>query len=113
MAYDPDDPDDYLEARWVESVREQRQIQRICRGTAGLIDPPEYDDEVEEDEETTGETSIVTTVTARKSLYVGASCEIRPGDRVRVTTGFTYEKGGPRTGYFRQSYRVAKGPAWA
>lgn len=52
------------------------------------------------------------TVTARKSRFPGTSREIRVGDRVRVTSGFDYEVGGPRLGYFRKYRRVSKGPAW-
>ena len=66
-------------------------------------------DEPEEDE------SAMTykTVTARKARFVGKVGEIRVGDTVRVTSGFMYQKDGPRTGYLRKGYRrIAKGPAW-
>lgn len=59
------------------------------------------------------ETRTSRTVTARKARYVGTSREIRPGDKVRVTSGFTYEPNGRRTGYLPKRYqRIAKGPAW-
>jgi len=51
-------------------------------------------------------------VIARKGRFEGTRREIKPGDKVTVTSGFTYEKGGPRTGYFRHYVRVGKGPAW-
>jgi len=35
---------------------------------------------------------------------------ILPGDCVQVTTGFSYEKDGPRTGYFRSERLVGFGP---
>lgn len=35
---------------------------------------------------------------------------ILPGDCVRVTTGFTYIPGGPRTGYYRREKLVGYGP---
>jgi len=52
-------------------------------------------------------------VTARKARPGNGRFEVRPGDRVLVTSGFTYEPNGPRTGYFHHYERVRKGPAWA
>lgn len=67
--------------------------------------------EDEEEEESVFTTKIVT---ARKARFVGRPGEIRKGDTVKVTSGFTYKVGGPRTGYFVPSYtRMVKGPAWA
>jgi hypothetical protein len=67
-----------------------------------------YEDEHGREEET----SSSKVVTARKARFVGKAYEIRPGDRVKVTSGFRYMVGGPRTGYFRYRTRVTKGPAW-
>jgi hypothetical protein len=52
-------------------------------------------------------------VTARKARWVGCDDEIKPGDRVLVTSGFYYEVDGPRTSYFRDYRRASKGPGWA
>jgi len=60
-------------------------------------------EEPEEEEE--HEVSKVRFVVARK-----ARGKILPGDLVRVTSGFTYKKDGPRTGYFRWETLVGYGP---
>lgn len=65
-----------------------------------------------EDEPVEGTVETSKAVTARKARYTGKAAEIRPGDRVQVTNGFTYEVNGPRTGYYRTYKRVARGPAW-
>lgn len=66
-----------------------------------------------EDEDREEEVVISKTRTARKARYIGTSLEIRPGDTVRVVSGFSYKPGGPRTAYLPKSYtRIAKGPAW-
>jgi len=79
-----------------------------CRGEAAYHCEDDEDDEDREEE-----TSRSRIVTARKARFVGMpKHEIRPGDRVRVTSGFTYKVGGPRLRYFRRRARVAKGPAW-
>jgi len=68
-----------------------------------------YDEEEPEEQEAL----TSKTVTARKGRYEGTAREIRPGDRVRVTSGFTYVEGGPRTGYLSKGYsRVSCGPNW-
>jgi hypothetical protein len=85
----------------------------------GYIDPGDYcgcgrehgDPECECEHEAT--TSKV--VTARKARKVGTSGEVRPGDRVCVTSGFTYRTGGnrERTGYLPRTYkRLSCGPNW-
>jgi len=66
----------------------------------------------EESEDSERESSTTKVVTARKARHVGTSQEIRPGDRVRVTSGFYYEVDGPRLGYFRRYQRLTKGPRW-
>lgn len=67
-----------------------------------------------EDEDREEEATTSRIVKARKARYVGTFREIRPGDKVRVTSGFNYQPGGPRTGYLPKDYhRVMKGPAWA
>jgi hypothetical protein len=83
-------------------------------GPCGALDcvscHPEGMGEDEEREEES--TPKVRTVTARKARYVGKPNEIRPGDRVRETSWYTYIVGGARTGYFHEYKRLAKGPAW-
>lgn len=37
---------------------------------------------------------------------------IRKGDKICVTTYFTYEINGPRLSYYRTYSRVSKGPNW-
>lgn len=70
-----------------------------------------YEDDPEDEEEHDVTTSRV--VTARKARYVGTTSEIRPGDRVQVTSGFSYKKNGPRTGYLPKTYkRIFCGPNW-
>ena len=66
----------------------------------------------EDSDETEGEWSRTKVVTARKARNAGKPYEIRPGDRVRIEYGFTYEVNGPRTGYFKRRTLLAKGPAW-
>ena len=59
------------------------------------------------------EAFTVKIVTARKGRYEGTYGEIKPGDKVQVTSGFNYQKNGPRTGYMPKTYlRVCRGPAW-
>jgi len=53
------------------------------------------------DDETVRETSSSRFVVARK-----ARRNIQPGDLIQVTSGFTYEPGGKRTGYFREEKRL-------
>jgi hypothetical protein len=65
-----------------------------------------------EEEEPEGKVEVFKTVKARKARNVGQYNEIKVGDTVRVTSGFDYERGGPRIGYFRTYTRIAKGPAW-
>ncbi len=69
----------------------------------------------EEDEDRVEETTTSKTVIARKARPGNSwRNEIRPGDKVRVTSGFSYTPGGPRLGYLPKTYqRIAKGPAWA
>ncbi len=63
----------------------------------------------DDDEEDVEETSTAQYRIARKAR---PGYGIRPGDLIRVTTGFTYEKGGPRLGYLAPSYcLVSFGPA--
>ena len=38
---------------------------------------------------------------------------IRPGDRIQVTSGFTYDVGGARTGYYRTEHLLNRGPNWS
>lgn len=72
---------------------------RACYGSAA--ESYGYDEEEEEELETTSTRYVV----ARK-----ARGRILPGDLVRVTSGFSYEKDGPRTGYFRYETLVGYGP---
>ena len=67
-----------------------------------------------DDEQEVQETTTSKVVTARKARPgKGGVPEIRVGDKVRVTSGFTYKPGGERLGYLPKRYtRVAKGPAW-
>jgi hypothetical protein len=76
-----------------------------CRGAAAL-------DFMEEDRDK--EAIFTKDVVARKARHVGNPWhEIRPGDLVRVISGFYYKEGGPRTGYMDKEYhRLKKGPAW-
>lgn len=68
----------------------------------------------DEEEGSEQETSKTKVVIARKARNQGHWYgEIRPGDQVSVTSGFTYLSGGGRTGYFRSYTRIKKGPAWA
>ena len=53
----------------------------------------------------TEDVSRTKTVIARK-----ARGQIRPGDLVRVTTGFLYQKNGPRLGYYKREYIAGYGP---
>ena len=82
-----------------------------CGATdCSTCNPGGGDDEEEQEEQ---ETTTAKVVTARKARYEGTYREIRPGDRVRVTSGFAYKKDGPRTGYLPKRYhRVACGPNW-
>lgn len=75
-----------------------------CRG------PGAGDPEPQEQVEDYARTERV--VTARKARYVGTPGEIRPGDRMRVVSGYGYIVGGPRTGHYRNYYRLERGPAW-
>jgi hypothetical protein len=69
-----------------------------CRNGA-----PPWEDEEEDDEERSVQRTKL--VIARK-----ARGHILPGDCVRVTSGFSYLKDGPRTGYFRHESLVGYGP---
>lgn len=111
--YDQDDSR-FDEAR--EDARAERANRSIyrCDGYCGATDcetcyPGNEPEEDADDEEAVLSTK---TVTARKARFEGTVSEIRPGDRVMVTSGFTYEVGGPRTGYFHQYKRMTKGPGW-
>ncbi len=67
----------------------------------------------DDDEERIEEATTSKVVTARKARPGNTRTEIRPGDRVRVTSGFAYEVDGPRMGYLPKRYtRLAKGPNW-
>ncbi len=93
--------------------RRQRNRYRCSDGYCGATDcsrcyPGGCDDEAREEDTTTSKV-----VTARKARYAGTASEIRPGDRVRVTTGFSYVVGGPRLKYNPRTYRrVSCGPNW-
>lgn len=91
------------------------------RRTRQYIDPSDYCnqcgcelDECESNGECERETTTSKTVTARKARNPDSLWnEIRPGDRVTVTSGFTYLPGGPRVSYLGRTYRrLSKGPAW-
>lgn len=88
-----------------------------CPSRRGYYDPNDYCRECEshtDDCECDRETTTSKTVVARKARYVGTASEVKVGDKVRVTSGFTYKPNGPRTGYLAKRYtRLAKGPAWA
>ena len=64
-------------------------------------------------ERETSTSKVVTARKFRKGGIIAERNEIRVGDRVKVTSGFSYEPDGPRTGYFRSYRRISKGPAWA
>lgn len=67
----------------------------------------------EDEDEQEQESTTHRVVTARKARFVGDWREIRVGDKVQVTSGFTYKVGGERLGYLPKRYvRVAKGPGW-
>lgn len=109
--YDRDDYDDYRPRRKTYRCGGYAAYSGHCGATDCETCYPgcsSYDED--EGEELSVETAK--TVTARKGRFVGTTSEIRPGDRVRVTSGFGYERNGPRTGYFRSYRRVSKGPAW-
>lgn len=121
MRYNDDDYD-----RFADEIAEERAARRRSRyrcggfasyyGPCGATDCDSCypgggygsDEEPEEQEKVVSKLVI-----ARKARFVGLPSEIRPGDKVRVTSGFTYTSNGPRTGYFRRYVRVSKGPAWA
>lgn len=63
---------------------------------------PPWEEEEEDEEQTVSRSKLVI---ARK-----ARGDILPGDCVQVTTGFSYEKDGPRTGYFKREELVGFGP---
>lgn len=92
------------------------------RKAGGYVDPDEFcsecggglsrntfgaDFDCECDQEK--ETCTVKVVIARKDRKNGC---IRKGDKIRVTSGFTYIVDGPRTGYFRNEVLLERGPAW-
>lgn len=122
MRYDDDHYD-----RFADEIAEERAARRRpryrCGGFASYYGPcgatdcdscypgGGYDSDDAEPEEQ--EKVVSKVVTARKARFVGMFGEIRPGDKVRVTSGFTYQPNGPRTGYFRRYSRVTKGPAWS
>jgi len=72
----------------------------------GCTNPRCHGDESRRSDET------IKAVTARKARDDSYGNEVRPGDRVVVTSWFNYEVDGPRTGYCRSERRVRKGPAW-
>ena len=53
------------------------------------------------------EKSVITT---RIVLCRKARDGAKVGDLIRVTSGFTYQKGGPRLGYFRRAHILGYGP---
>lgn len=56
-------------------------------------------------------TPVSKVVTARKARWAPRfGQQINPGDRVRVTTWFTYEVGGPRVGYFKEEIKLSPKP---
>jgi len=62
-----------------------------------------------EDEPREYKTSYAKVVTARKRRRDKRGRQIEVGDTIKVISGFTYEEGGPRTGYFRRYQLLAKG----
>jgi D-serine deaminase-like pyridoxal phosphate-dependent protein len=74
--------------------------------------PGYSDDEDETDEDELLTASSTKVVTARKARLDSWRLEVRPGDSVRVTTGFTYVRDGERVAYFKSESRVAKGKGW-
>ena len=55
---------------------------------------------------------VVTARKARNVRAVQSPEEIRPGDRVRITSYFTFRPNGPRLRYFHLYERISKGPNW-
>jgi hypothetical protein len=100
-----------------EYERPARRSYYSCSdGFCGALDcprcsPGSYDQDENEEREEQSE-AVVKRVTARKARYVGTPREIKPGDRVRIESWFTYKPKGPRTGYHHSYTRIAKGPAW-
>lgn len=85
-----------------------------CGATDCILCGSGYSGEAYDAEDQEEEATSCRVVTACKARFIGKSSEIKPGDRVQVTGGFTYTRGGARTGYLRKSYRrVSKGPAWS
>jgi len=77
-----------------------------CKRCYGPNAGDDYEDDGEDLEETASTDRFRIARKARPGYGV------RPGDLIRVTTGFTYEKGGPRLGYLTPSYAVVSiGPA--
>lgn len=70
-------------------------------------DGGQYEAESEAEERTSKvQVKVVTARKARPALG------IKVGDKVRVTSSYTYQVNGPRTGYTHSYVRVAKGPGW-
>ena len=70
-------------------------------------------------EDSTYEETAIETVrssktrTAQKARFQGQPNEIRPGDKVSVSTGVRYQRGGARIGFLPRIHtRISKGPAW-
>jgi hypothetical protein len=127
----PFDDDEYdrradLRAEYAEELAEERgNVGRYNCGGWSSYDGPcgatdccncypggvEEEPESDEDEELFVQTVKIVTVRKARPAFYGKS-EIRIGDRAQVTSGFTYEQNGPRTGYFRSYTLITKGPAW-
>jgi len=84
-----------------------------CEACRPGCNDPEEDEPTEEDEPSEVTTKTTRRVIARKARYAGLISEIRVGDTVDVTKGFTYEVNGPRTGYLSPRYeRIRRGKRW-
>ena len=82
--------------------------------------------ECEDEDDVTLESKGTTRISTARKDRVRAICKmgdkgewvtvnetyIRKGDKVMVTSYFTYEKNGPRTGYHHSYTLIAKGPNW-
>jgi len=131
MPYDDDYEDERradLRAEYAEELAAERNSRRgryNCGGWSSFDGPcgatdccncypggcDEDEPESDEDEELTAHFTKIVIARKARPAFTGKS-EIRVGDRVRVTSGFTYEQDGPRTGYFRFYNLITKGPAW-
>ena len=119
--YDRDEDYRYDAIEAAESFRSNRGGYRCSDRMCGATDCShcypggcgEEESEDEDDEDTEYLCHAFKVVTARKARFVGTPREIKSGDRVRVRSGFSYKKGGARTGYLPRWYtRIVKGPAW-